>query len=169
MTKTKRNRKWKIPHSALESRTLCFSSYKNRELKVNLWRVGACERKKSAFFVFFTFSEEICVLSQYRVHLTNFQNIYELLHVKKQNFTHFFSFLSLTAFSVSLNKISFMTVVFLSVSMFLIKVWNQWKIYLSWIKQMKISTDFVFIFFYTLKIRLIYIYIALILLKKGKL
>ena len=31
----KRNRKWKIPHTLFERQTSCFSSYKNRELKVN--------------------------------------------------------------------------------------------------------------------------------------
>ena len=41
-------RKWKIPHAVLEGRTLCFSSYKNRKLKVKLWWVGACKRKKMA-------------------------------------------------------------------------------------------------------------------------
>ena len=30
-------RKWKIPHTVLEGLTLCFSSYKNRKLKVKLW------------------------------------------------------------------------------------------------------------------------------------
>ena len=46
--KTKRNRKWKIPHTVLERQNLCFSSYKNRKLIVNLWWVGARERKKRA-------------------------------------------------------------------------------------------------------------------------
>ena len=49
--KTKRNRKWKIPHTGLERRTMCFSSYKNRKLKVKLWWVWARERKKRGFFV----------------------------------------------------------------------------------------------------------------------
>ena len=34
LIKTKRNRKWKIPHTVLERQSLCFSSYKNRKLKV---------------------------------------------------------------------------------------------------------------------------------------
>ena len=33
---TKRNQKWKIPHTILERRTLCFSPYKIRILKVKL-------------------------------------------------------------------------------------------------------------------------------------
>ena len=48
----KRNQKWKNPHTVLDRRTLCFSSYKNRKSKVT----GGCERKKRAFFVPFTFS-----------------------------------------------------------------------------------------------------------------
>ena len=44
------------PHAVLERRTLSFSSYKNRKLKVKLWWVGARERKKRAFFVPFTLS-----------------------------------------------------------------------------------------------------------------
>ena len=42
--------KWKIPHTVLESWTLCFSSYKNCELKVKLWWVGARKKKKSMHF-----------------------------------------------------------------------------------------------------------------------
>ena len=49
-------------------RTLCFSSYKNRKLKVKLWWVRARERKKRAFFVPFILSKEI------------FCNIYVLSH-----------------------------------------------------------------------------------------
>ena len=36
LIKTKRNQNWKIPHTVLETRTLCFSSYKNCKLKVKL-------------------------------------------------------------------------------------------------------------------------------------
>ena len=40
----KQNRKWKIPHTVLDERqSLCFSSYKNRKLKIKLWWVGAGE------------------------------------------------------------------------------------------------------------------------------
>ena len=52
----------------IENPTLCFSSYKNRKLKIKLWWVRARERKKRAFFVSFILSEgnffNICVLSQ---------------------------------------------------------------------------------------------------------
>ena len=61
-------------------RTLCFSSYKNRKLKVKLW-VGAREIKKG-LFVLFTLSKGIffnfCVLSQCIVYWIRFQNIHTL-------------------------------------------------------------------------------------------
>ena len=49
LIKTKWYGKWKIPHTVLERQTLCFSSYKNRQLKVKLWWVVARERKTRAF------------------------------------------------------------------------------------------------------------------------
>ena len=64
----KRNRKWKIPHTLLEKRTLRLSSYRNCKLKVKLWEVGARKRKKRASFVLLILSEgnffNICVSSQ---------------------------------------------------------------------------------------------------------
>ena len=51
------NWKWKIPHTVFERQNLCFSSYKNRKLKVKLWWLGARERKKRAFFLPFILSE----------------------------------------------------------------------------------------------------------------
>ena len=51
LIKMKQNLKWKIPHTVFERWILCFSSYKNRKLKVKLWWVGAPERKEKAFFV----------------------------------------------------------------------------------------------------------------------
>ena len=71
LIKMKRNRKQKIPHTILERRPLYFSSYKNRKLKVKLWLVWDCERKKRAFFVLFIFSEgnffNICFISIHSV------------------------------------------------------------------------------------------------------
>ena len=65
---------------------MCFSSYKNCELKVKLWWVVACQRKESAFFVTFIFSEgnffNICVLSQCIMYWTNFQNIHTFIYEK---------------------------------------------------------------------------------------
>ena len=45
----RRNRKWKIPHTVLERWTMRFSSYRNCELKVKVWWVGARERKNRIF------------------------------------------------------------------------------------------------------------------------
>ena len=80
------NRKWKMSYTVLERRTLCCSSYKNRKLKVKPWRVGARERKKSAFFAPFILSEEnffkFCVLSQCIVSWIRFQNIHTFTYQK---------------------------------------------------------------------------------------
>ena len=90
--KTIRNRKWKTPHTVLERQTLCFSSYKNRNLKVKVWWVGARERKKRVFFVPFILSEgnffKTCVLLQcivYWIHLQNKNNFlfnWDLLYAR---------------------------------------------------------------------------------------
>ena len=86
MIKTKRNRKWKIPYTVLERRTLGFSLYKNRKLKKKLWRVGDRERIKRALFVLFIFSEgiffNICVLSQCILYWIHFQNIHTFTYQK---------------------------------------------------------------------------------------
>ena len=65
----------------------CTSAhYRNRELKVKLWWVGARKRKTSAFFVTFILSDRIFfniyVLSQCRVYWINFQNIYTFTYKK---------------------------------------------------------------------------------------
>ena len=44
-----------------ERQTLCFTSYKNRKLKVKLWRVGACERKKEGIFRTIYFAQMKCL------------------------------------------------------------------------------------------------------------
>ena len=84
--KTKRSRKWKIPHIVLERRTLYFSSYKTRKLKVKLWWVGARERKKRTFFIPFILSEgnffKVYVLSQCIVYWIHIQNIHTLIYQK---------------------------------------------------------------------------------------
>ena len=80
------NWKWKIPNLVLRRRTLCFSSYKNRKLKVKLWWAGAREWKKRAFFVMFILSEgnfcNICVLSQCIVYWMHFQKIHTFTYKK---------------------------------------------------------------------------------------
>ena len=86
-----RNRKWKMPHTVFERRTSCFSSYKNRKLKVNLWQVGVRERKKRVFFVPFILSEDnffkdLCFMSVYSVMNTLSEYTYIS---KKHYFIHF--------------------------------------------------------------------------------
>ena len=88
---------------------LVVSSYKNRELKVKLWWVGAHERKKSAFFcnIYFVlriFFLNLCFISMYWV-LNNIQNIYTFTYQKTLLHTFFCLFLkSSKAFSVSLTE-----------------------------------------------------------------
>ena len=44
-----------------ERQTLCFTLYKTRKLKVKLWRVGACERKKEGIFRTIYFAQMKCL------------------------------------------------------------------------------------------------------------
>ena len=79
------NRKWKITHTVLGRRRLCFSLYKNRKLKVKLmiWSL----RKKiegifcTAYFVRSNFFN-ICALSQGIVYWIHFQNIHTFTYQK---------------------------------------------------------------------------------------
>ena len=75
-----RNQKWKILHRFLERRTLSFSSYKNSKLKVRLWWVRTCKRKKEGIFYMF-------YLSLWWIDYTF--RIYMLLHIKRYYFIHF--------------------------------------------------------------------------------
>ena len=53
----KQNGKRKLPHTVLERRAMCFSSYKNRKLKVKVCdELELVEEKKRAFFVPFILS-----------------------------------------------------------------------------------------------------------------
>ena len=68
---------------------MCFSSYKNNELKVKKWWFGARERKKSAFVVTFILSEKnfyVFLLSQVVVYWVNFQNGYTFTYQKTYTF-----------------------------------------------------------------------------------
>ena len=47
--KNTRESKIQIPHTVLEQRTLCLSSYKNRKLKVTLWWVEHAKEKRGHF------------------------------------------------------------------------------------------------------------------------
>ena len=101
-------KKWKVSHTVLERPTLCFSSYKNRKLKVKLWLVGAGERKKRAFFVPFILSDRNCfniwVLSQCIAHSIHFQNIHTYRYQQKLLHAPFCLFLkSLKTFSLPLS------------------------------------------------------------------
>ena len=84
---------------SFQRRSLCFSSHKNRKLKVKLWWVGVCERKKRAFFVPFILSEgiffNICVLSYCVVYWIHFQNTHAFPY-----FLHFYILTSSKTFSV---------------------------------------------------------------------
>ena len=111
LIKTKLHRKWKIPHTVLERRTFCFSSFKNCKLKVKLWWVRTRERKKRAFFVPFILSTwtffEICVLSQCIVYWTHFQNINNFTYQKTLLHTLFCLLFKSKVFSVFLTKAKF--------------------------------------------------------------
>ena len=51
LIKSKRNRKWKIPHTILERQNLCISSYKNRKLKIKLMSWSLQKKKEGIFCV----------------------------------------------------------------------------------------------------------------------
>ena len=86
MIKTKRNRKWEIPHTILERPTLSFSSCTNCKLKVKLCWVGARERRKRAIFVLHTLWEgnyvNIFVSTQCLAYWIHFQNIHTFVYQK---------------------------------------------------------------------------------------
>ena len=78
--------------TVLERRILWFSSYMNHKLKVKLWWVAACERKKRAFFVPFVLSEgnffkNCALLSQCIVYWIHFRNIQTFIFQKTLLFT----------------------------------------------------------------------------------
>ena len=86
---------------------MCFSSYRNRKLKVKLWRVASLQKKKegifcTVYFVWREFCQDLCFILMYNIEYTF--RIYILLHIKKHYFIHFCCLLlkSSKAFSVSL-------------------------------------------------------------------
>ena len=86
--------KWKIPHTVLERQTLCFSSYKNRKLKVKLWWVVARERKTRAFLYHLFCPKKILLTFVFYLNVRCIEctfRIYILLHIKKHFFIHFFA------------------------------------------------------------------------------
>ena len=110
LIKTKWSQKWTIPHTVLERRTTCFSSYKSRrKLKEKLSCVEAYERKKEGIFctVYFVRRKfcNICVSSHCIVYWIKFQNIHSFTYQETLIHTLFCLFLkSSKIFSVSLNK-----------------------------------------------------------------
>ena len=54
----KKNQKLKIPHTVLETRTLCFTSYKNRKLKVNCDDLEPAKEERGHFLYHLFFLKE---------------------------------------------------------------------------------------------------------------
>ena len=101
----KRNRKWKIPPTILERRTLCFRSYKNHKLKSKTVVSWTSPKKKEGIFCTVYFLK-ICALSQCIVYWIHFQNIHTFTY--KKTLLHTLLLLkflkSSKAFSVSLRQ-----------------------------------------------------------------
>ena len=83
--KTKRNRKWKITHTVLERRTLCFRSNKNRKLNETVMSWSS-RKKKGGIFVLLIFDWRnffsICLLSQCIVCWIHFEHIHTFTYQK---------------------------------------------------------------------------------------
>ena len=73
--------------------TLCFSSYKNRELKLKLWLVGVRGKERVHFCITLILPEgylfNICVISQCTVYWRNFQNTHSFTYQKNLLHTPF--------------------------------------------------------------------------------
>ena len=86
MKKSFEHKESKKKNPTHERWTMCFSLYKNCELKVKLWWVGACERKKESIFcnVYFFRKKFLNIwrLSQCIVYLICFQNIHTFTYQK---------------------------------------------------------------------------------------
>ena len=82
----KRNRKWKIPPTILERRTLCFRSYKNHKLKSKTVVSWTSPKKKEGIFCTVYFFK-ICALSQCIVYWIHFQNIHTFTYQKTLLYT----------------------------------------------------------------------------------
>ena len=91
--KNKTIRKWKISHRVLERRTLCFSSYKNRKLKVKLWWVEARERKKVCLFCTVYFVQKKCFKHLCFISFVFYFRIYTFTYQKTLPHTIFCLFL----------------------------------------------------------------------------
>ena len=86
--------KMENPAHSFRETTISFSSYKNGKLKVELWWVGAPERKKRAFFVSFILSKgnffniwNFFNTPQCIVYWIHFQNIHTFTYQKTLHHT----------------------------------------------------------------------------------
>ena len=92
LNKKKQNRKWKTPRTVLERRTLCFSWYVNRELKIKLWWFGARRRIKRAF-LYRLFCLNNCFLKNWR-----FISVYSVLN-KLSEYKYFYMSKNITSYT----------------------------------------------------------------------
>ena len=74
--KTTRNRKLKLSRLLSERWTLCFSSYKNRELKVKLRWAGAHEKKTPFFITFVVYLNVYSIEWTFRIYTLTYQKTF---------------------------------------------------------------------------------------------
>ena len=101
----KRNQKWEIPHTVLERRTLCFSSYKKLQIKSKTVMSWSSRKKEHFLYRLLCLKDFLLtfVLFQCIVYWIHCQNIPTFTYQKKLLHTLFCLFLkSLKTFSVSL-------------------------------------------------------------------
>ena len=87
---------------------LCFSSYKNLELKVKLGWVGARERRKNEFFVTFVLSGRffyLCFISMYSVLNKISEHIYVSISTNITSYTLLIVFKIVESTHCILNKL----------------------------------------------------------------
>ena len=106
--KNKQELKMENPHTVLERLTLCFSWYKNRQLKKTVMKWSPQKKREGIFYTVYFVQRKIflnlCLLSLYVKCIEYTFRIYILLLIKKHYFIHFCSLFlkSPKAFSVSL-------------------------------------------------------------------
>ena len=96
LIKMRRNWKWKISHTVLERRTLCFSSYKNHKLKVKLMSWSSQKKKEgifwTAYFLRSNFLKYFCFISMYCVLNTISEYTYFFISKSITSYTFLFAF-----------------------------------------------------------------------------
>ena len=106
--KNKQELKMDNPHTVLERLTLCFSWYKNRQLKKTVMKWSPQKKREGIFYTVYFVQRKIflnlCLLSLYVKCIEYTFRICILLLIKKHYFIHFCSLFlkSPKAFSVSL-------------------------------------------------------------------